>query len=62
MKRDKDALELQDFLSCLRGFIKLLGIDRVHDSEVLYPVRRAVVPRALLGEGAKVAVWTRHIN
>ena len=48
--RGKDVLRAQEFLSRLHGFVNVLGIDRVHDSDGLYPVRRAVVLRALLEE------------
>ncbi|KIX05486.1 uncharacterized protein Z518_06358 [Rhinocladiella mackenziei CBS 650.93] len=40
----------QEFLSCLHGFVNVLGLDRVNESDALYPVRRAVVLRALLVE------------
>ena len=52
MKRDKDALELKELLSCLHVFVNLLGVDRVHDFEILYSVWRVVILRALLEERA----------
>ena len=41
----------RDFLSCLRGFVNMLGPDRVNHRDALdrlYPVRRAVIIRTLL--------------
>jgi hypothetical protein len=40
----------QEFLSCLHSFVNVLGIDEVDENDVMYPVRRAVVLRALLEE------------
>jgi len=40
----------QEFLSCLHAFVDVIGLDQVNPSDVLYPVRRAVVLRALLEE------------
>jgi hypothetical protein len=40
----------QEFLSCLHSFVNVLGIDEVDGNDVMYPVRRAVVLRALLEE------------
>lgn len=40
----------QEFLSCLHAFVDVIGLDQVNLSDVLYPVRRAVVLRALLEE------------
>jgi len=41
---------VEEFLSCLQGIVNVLGPDRVDESDTLYPVRRAVVLRALLEE------------
>ncbi|OAP58293.1 hypothetical protein AYL99_07383 [Fonsecaea erecta] len=40
----------QEFLSCLHAFVNVIGLDKVDEPDVLYPVRRAVVLRALLEE------------
>jgi hypothetical protein len=40
----------QEFLSCLHAFVDVIGLDQVNTSDVLYPVRRAVVLRGLLEE------------
>ncbi|PMD46970.1 hypothetical protein L207DRAFT_506059 [Hyaloscypha variabilis F] len=45
---EKDALRAQEFLSCLHAFVDVIGLDQVNSSDVWYPVRRAVVLRALL--------------
>ncbi|KAI9866751.1 MAG: hypothetical protein M1813_000693 [Trichoglossum hirsutum] len=47
---DKDILSAQEFLSCLHGFVNVLGFDQVDEFDALYPVRRAVVLRELLEE------------
>src|SRR5205085_3851945 len=36
--------------SCLHAFVDIIGLDQVNPSDVLYPVRRAVVLRVLLEE------------
>ncbi|KIY00463.1 uncharacterized protein Z520_04148 [Fonsecaea multimorphosa CBS 102226] len=46
----KVLLRAQEFLSCLHAFVNVIGIDQIDSSDVLYPVRRAVVLRALLEE------------
>jgi hypothetical protein len=40
----------EEFLSCLHAFVDVIGVDQVDPSDVLYPVRRGVVLRALLEE------------
>ncbi|KIW29917.1 uncharacterized protein PV07_05702 [Cladophialophora immunda] len=40
----------QAFLSCLHAYVDVVGLDQVNPSDMLYPVRRAVVLRALLEE------------
>ncbi|PMD27017.1 hypothetical protein NA56DRAFT_640810 [Hyaloscypha hepaticicola] len=45
---EKDVLRAQEFLSCLHAFVDVIGLDQVDFSDVWYPVRRAVVLRALL--------------
>jgi hypothetical protein len=45
---EKDTLRAQEFLSCLHAFVDVIGLDQVNSSDVWYPVRRAVVLRALL--------------
>jgi hypothetical protein len=48
---DEEVLpRAQEFLSCLHAFVDVIGLDQVNPSDVLYPVRRAVVLRALLEE------------
>ncbi|KAI1075542.1 hypothetical protein F5B20DRAFT_378838 [Whalleya microplaca] len=41
---------VQEFLSRLDGYINVLGIDKVDEGDGMFPVRRAVVLRALLEE------------
>lgn len=43
---------VQEFLSCLHGAASVVGIDQRGEKDNLYPVRRAVVLRALLEERA----------
>ncbi|KAF2185714.1 hypothetical protein K469DRAFT_631583 [Zopfia rhizophila CBS 207.26] len=45
-----DSPIAQEFMSCLHAFVNVLGLDQVNASDALYPVRRAVVLRALLEE------------
>jgi hypothetical protein len=47
-RSEKDVLRAQEFLSCLHAFVDVIGLDQVNSSDVWYPVRRAVVLRALL--------------
>ncbi|KAK2762829.1 hypothetical protein FQN54_001004 [Arachnomyces sp. PD_36] len=50
-KADSARLTLaHDFLGCLHGFVNVLGPDRSEPGDRLYPVRRAVILRALLEE------------
>ncbi|KAI1453898.1 hypothetical protein F4805DRAFT_469744 [Annulohypoxylon moriforme] len=41
---------VQEFLSCLDGYVNVIGIDQVDDGDTMFPVRRAVVLRSLLEE------------
>ncbi|KAE8453914.1 hypothetical protein EG329_007690 [Mollisiaceae sp. DMI_Dod_QoI] len=47
---ERDVLRGQEFLSNLHAFVDVIGIDQVDPSDALFPVRRAVVLRALLAE------------
>ncbi|KAH8670088.1 hypothetical protein BGZ61DRAFT_460542 [Ilyonectria robusta] len=50
--RAEGDTRLQDFLGCLHGFVNVLGPNRFDydEGDRLYPVRRAVILRALLEE------------
>jgi len=50
MEDKKNISKGQQFLSCIHTFVDVLGIDQVDEDDVMYPVRRAVVLRALLEE------------
>ncbi|KAI1101938.1 hypothetical protein F4804DRAFT_282002 [Jackrogersella minutella] len=48
---DADNIQrAQEFLSCLDAYVNVIGIDKVDESDGMFPVRRAAVLRALLEE------------
>jgi hypothetical protein len=51
--KDKDKVKGEDFISRLRGYIDIAGIDKKQDHDSLYMIRRAMVLRSILERKAK---------
>ncbi|MEL7671510.1 hypothetical protein [Methanobacterium sp.] len=51
--KDKDKVKGADFVSRLRGYIDITGIDQEQDNDYLYMIRRAMVLRSILEKKAK---------
>jgi len=51
--KDKDKVKGEDFISRLRGYINIIGIDKKQDQDYLYMIRRAMVLRSILERKAK---------
>ncbi|KAI9787268.1 MAG: hypothetical protein M1816_007682 [Peltula sp. TS41687] len=50
-----------DFISCLRGYVDILGPDCVGGADRMYPIRRALLLRSLLEERAPGLMVGDHI-
>ncbi|KAJ8124098.1 hypothetical protein ONZ43_g103 [Nemania bipapillata] len=51
IKDEADKMpRVQEFLSCLDGYVDVIGIDKADDQDEMFPVRRAAVLHALLKE------------
>ncbi len=48
--KENDATKLPDFISRLKSFINIQGIDQRNDADTFYPLRRAIVLRSMLTE------------
>ena len=51
--KDKDKVKGADFISRLRGYIDIAGIDKKTEHDYLYMIRRAMVLRSILERKAK---------
>ncbi|MCZ3367052.1 MULTISPECIES: AAA family ATPase [Methanobacterium] len=51
--KDKDKVKGEDFISRLRGYIDIAGIDKKQGQDCLYMIRRAMVLRSILERKAK---------
>ncbi|PKL66697.1 MAG: hypothetical protein CVV28_09875 [Methanobacteriales archaeon HGW-Methanobacteriales-1] len=51
--KDKDQVKGADFISRLRGYIDIAGIDKKTEHDYLYMIRRAMVLRSILERKAK---------
>lgn len=49
----KDKVKGVDFISRLRGYINIVGIDKKQDHDYLYMIRRAMILRSILEKNAK---------